>query len=58
MAMSNTDIPVYNYTFANDCNEAISKVRLKFGEYDPSIQCREVKESEMEDLVIGASSFG
>ncbi len=32
-SMEGTKIPTYNYTFADSIEDAISKVRMKYGEY-------------------------
>lgn len=56
--MKGTTIPVYNYTFAETDEEAISKVRLKWGEYDSDIQVKELSKNEINSLVISTDYFG
>lgn len=57
-SMKDTPIPIYNYTFASNVQEAISKVRLKWGEYDDDIIARELTEDEKNNLVISTNNFG
>lgn len=56
--MVNTSVPTYNYTFAENEEEAIRKVRLKYGEYDENIVARELTEKEINNLVIGSDYYG
>lgn len=51
-----TGIPTFNYTYANDKEEAISKVRMKYGEYDEDIIATEFNFND--DVVIGSNFFG
>lgn len=57
-SMKGTSIPEFNYTFALDKEEAISKVRLKWGEFDKDIIARELSEKEIESLVIATDYYG
>lgn len=56
-SMRGTNIPEFNYTFAETDIDAITKVRLKFGEYDNDIVCRELSQIEIEKLVIGTDYY-
>ena len=49
-------IPTYNYTYAKDKEDAIRKVRLKYGEYDEDIVAMEFNFND--DVVIGSNFFG
>ena len=51
-------IPVYNYIFAETKEEAINKVRLKWGEYDDAIIANELTQNEIIGLVIGTDYDG
>jgi hypothetical protein len=55
--MKDTPIPVYNYTFAKTEEEAISKVRLKWGEYDRDIRAKELSQKETDEIVISTNIF-
>ena len=57
-SMKGTSIPVYNYTFALNTEEAISKVRLKWGEFDSDIVAKELTDDEINVLVISTNDFG
>jgi hypothetical protein len=57
-SMKGTSIPVYNFTFAITADEAILKVRIKWGEYDSDIIAKELSEDEMKILVISTNNFG
>ena len=56
-SMKGTPIPVYNYTFAKTEEEAISKVRLKWGEYDRDIRAKELSQKETDEIVISTNIF-
>lgn len=56
--MRGTSIPVYYYTFADTEDEALQKVRMKWGEYDPDARAIELRETEIENLVIATDYFG
>jgi len=57
-SMEGTTIPVYYYTFANDKDDAIHKVQMKWGEYDNKTIARVVDENELDELVIATNYFG
>lgn len=57
-SMKGTSIPIYYYTFAATAEEAILKVRLKWGEYDDDIIARELTEDVKNNLVISTNNFG
>lgn len=54
-SLKGTNLPVYNYTFANNEEEAISKVRLTYGEYDKYIFAKRISDEDLEKLVIGTN---
>jgi hypothetical protein len=56
-SMRGTSIPEFNYTFAIDSEDAIKKVRLKWGEFDSDIITRELNDEEIEKLVIGTDFY-
>lgn len=56
-SMKGTTIPMFYYTFAETEEEAIYKVRFKWGEYDKDIQCRKLKQDEIDELVISTNNF-
>ena len=49
-------VPTFNYTYATDEEEAILKVRLKYGEYDEEVIAKEFDFND--DVVIGSNFFG
>lgn len=57
-SMKGTAIPVYYYTFAENEEDAIHKVSLKWGEYDDKSSAKELKGEELDDLVIATDYFG
>ena len=57
-SMRGTPIPEFYYTFANDKDEAISKVEYKWCEMDPKTTARELREDELEKLVISTNFYG
>lgn len=57
-SMEGTPIPTYNYTFADSIEEATSKIRMKYGEYDSDIIVRELRSDEIDSLVIGTDYYG
>lgn len=57
-SLKDTYLPMYNYTFAESEEEAISKVRLKWGEYDKDIKVKELSDHEIDTIVIGTNNFG
>lgn len=57
-SMEGTSIPTFNYTFAENAEDAIIKVRLKYGEYDIDIISKELTSDELDELVIGTDYYG
>jgi len=56
-SMANVNgIPTFNYTYAENTQDAINKVRLKFGDYDDKIVAIEFNFND--DVVIGSDYFG
>jgi hypothetical protein len=49
--------PVYYYTFAESEEDAIMKVRLKWGEILPKTFAREIKEKDLDSLVIATNHY-
>jgi len=54
--MQGCEIPMFNYTYANSAEDAIKKVRLKYGEYDEDIVATIFNFTD--DMVIGSDYFG
>lgn len=57
-SMKGTSIPMFYYTFAETPDDAIRRVRLKWGEYDADIKCREVTDKEKKELIIATDYYG
>ncbi len=55
-AMKGCKIPMFNYTYADNAEAAIKKVRLKYGEYDEDIVATIFNFTD--DVVIGSDYFG
>jgi len=55
-SMQGCEIPMFNYTYANSAEDAIKKVRLKYGEYDEDIVATIFNFTD--DMVIGSDYFG
>lgn len=57
-SLKDTTLPAFYYTFAKDEKEAIWKVEMKWGEYDPKSIARELTSTQLEKLVIATNYFG
>ena len=57
-SLKGTTLPQFYYTFGESEEEAVHKVELKWGEYDPKTTARELSESELKELVIATNFFG
>jgi len=55
--LKGTPLPVYYYTFAESEEDAIRKVRLKWGEILPKTFAREIKEKELDSLIIATNRY-
>jgi hypothetical protein len=55
--LKGTTLPVYNYTFAESEEDAIQKVRLRWGEILDKEFAREITGEELERLVIGTNNY-
>lgn len=55
--LKGTPIPVYYYTYAKDEEEALTKVTVKWGEYCPKAFAREIKEKDLDSLVIATNHY-
>ena len=57
-SLRGTTVPVYYYTFAENGDEAIRKISLKWGEYDDKSRAKEIKKEELDEIVIATNNFG